>query len=138
MVHNLQNLQYYIDKCGSRYSATVFVSRLARQLVAKYQDVISFAEALTWILSGEVPKNVLQYRQILRRREERFLGYAKDTLSTIWDEDVKQSVLESLVRSRKAGHLIYHYEGVYDSYRQSRVRILTRKIWNEIREELDT
>ena len=36
MVHELQNLDRYIKLCGSRYAATLFVGKKARELAEKY------------------------------------------------------------------------------------------------------
>lgn len=134
MVHELDNLDKFIEGCGSRYAATIFVGRKARELAEKYDNVISHAEALTWLLSRRVPDGVIQYGERIRQREQRPLMYAKEYLSNILDESVRISVWKSLEKSKAEGHLLYCYEEVYDGYRQARVRILTNKLWNELRE----
>ena len=121
----------YDKLCGSRYSATVFLTREARNLCKQFDNVIQFSQALAWLLSGVVPLEVLHYKKTLKQREQRFLKHAEYILSTINDKHVIDSVYESYRRSLEFGHLIYHYKEVYDRDRQARVRILTRKIWYE-------
>ncbi len=134
-VHNLENLDRYIQLCGSRFSATVFVANEARRLADKYQNVISHAEALSWVLSGEVPQNVKYYKDKLEQRSLRPLQSANEYLENILDDQVKQSVWRSLVKSNQSGHLIYQYIEVYDKYRQARIRVLTNMLWDKIRDE---
>ena len=134
MVHELENLDKFIERCGSRYAATIFVGRKARELAEKYDNVISHAEALSWILSGKVPDGVHHYSERIKKREQRYLDYALEYLTSVRDDKVRNSVLKSLEKSRNSGHLIYHYEDVYDYYHQARIRILTNKLWSEIRE----
>lgn len=132
MLKDNNKFEKYVEHCGSRYSATMFVAEKARKLAEKFDNVISHAEALHWVLSGEIPENIFIHDQIIQRRNQRSLVSANQYLSNILDEAVRQSVLKSLAQSRKAGHLIYYYDKVYDSGRKSRVRILTRKLWNEL------
>lgn len=131
MVHELDKLNWYIEKCGSTYAATIFIGRKARQLAESYDNVISHAEAISWLLSGRVPDNVKHYSERICQREQRVLLYAKEYLASIKDIKVRDSVLRSLELSRKAGHLIYMYEEVYDPDRKARVRVLTNKLWWE-------
>lgn len=138
MVHEIQNLDYFIQKYGSRYSATVFVAKEARRLAEKYDNVITHAEALSWVLSNKTPESVKQYNKVKEKRSQKDLQYANYYLSSIQDEDVKASVVESLKLTKKAGHLIYQYKNVYDKYRQSRIRILTNKLWDEMRNPENT
>lgn len=134
MVHDNRNLEQYIEKCGSVYAATIFVGRQARKLAENFDNIISHAEALSWLLSGDVPDTIEHYHERSLRREQRVLSYAKEYLDNILDKQVANSVLKSLELSKQANHLIYHYEEVYDKYRQARVRILTNKLWSELRE----
>ena len=132
MLDDNKVFEEYVKQCGSRFSATTFVAEQARKLAEKYDNVITHAEALHWILSGETPENIIKHDEIIRRREARDLGAATVYLSNILDEEVRRSVLKSLRLSKKAGHLIYCYEGVYEPSRKCRVRILTRKLWYEL------
>lgn len=133
MVHENANLDRFIKQCGSRYSATVFVASEARRLAEKYDNVITHAEALSWVLSNRIPEGIKQYKNVVEKRSQRNLKYAIDYLSNILDENVRESVIKSLRKSLKTGHLIYCYQEVYDEYRQARIRILTNKLWNEMR-----
>lgn len=135
MVHDLRYFDKYVQKCGSRYSATVFVAAKARYLTQKYDNVISFAEALTWVLSGQIPKGVTHYKEIISLREQRSLGYAKEYLAQVHDTGVRESVLKSLEKTKQNGHLIYFYDEVYDQSRQARIRILTNKLWYEMKQQ---
>ncbi len=134
MVHELENLNKFIEVCGSRYAATIFVGRKARELAEKYDYIISHAEALSWILSGKVPDGVRHYSDRINQREQRSLAYATEYLSNVRDDKIRDSVIKSLEKSRNAGHLIYHYEDVYDYYHQARIRVLTNKLWSDIRD----
>lgn len=133
MVHNNENLDRYIKQCGGKYNATVFVGKEARRLCEKYDNVISHAEALTWILSGVVPEGVKQYEIRIKQREQRSLWYAKEYLSNILDKEVRKSVLESIRRSKNRNHIEFFYGEVFEEPRRTRIRILTRKIWDEMK-----
>lgn len=136
MLEDSKNFEKYVKLCGgNRYVATTFVSKQAKILAEKYQNVISYSEALTWIISGKAPKIISNYKYILKQREKGPLILADSMLSNIQDEKIKQSVLESIKRSNKVGHLIYFYKDVYDKYRRARIRILTNIIWDEMRKQ---
>lgn len=134
MVHDNRFLDKYIKLCGSVYSATIFLGLKARELAEKYDNVITHAEALSWLLSGHVPQGVYRYKELVTRRSEQYLDHAQDYLKGVSDSEVRDSVLKSLKKSRSVGHLVYVYEGVYSKCRQSRVRVITNKLWNEIHE----
>lgn len=137
MIFGDKYLQKYIDHCGNRYAAIRYVAKKARNLAEKYENVISHAEALTWVLTNEAPNNILSYYyRMLELREQGSLSAAKEQIAHILDKNVKNSVIESLRRSIQAGYLIYHYEEVYDSDRKARVRILTNMLWDKI--QIDT
>lgn len=125
-----ETFEQYVKLCGSRFAATTFLADKARQLAEKYQNVITHAEALHWILSGETPDNIINYDKILQRRKQRSQGAARLYLSNILDENIRTSVLKSLSMSKKAGHLIYYYDGIYEPERKARVRVLTRELWD--------
>lgn len=135
MVHENNNLDRYIKLCGSPYAATLFVGKKARALAEKYDNVISHAEALSWLLSGSVPDGVRHYNERLNQREKQFLTYAEDSLDNVRDPKIRNSVIKSLEKSKVEGHLIYFYEEVYNYYNQARVRILTKKLWCELQEQ---
>lgn len=135
MVHENQNFEQYVKLCGGRYSATVFVAMKARQLAEKYGNIISHAEALTWILSGKIPDCLFDYKSKIKQRELRPFLHAKEYLDNVIDVQVRESVWNSLIKSRNEGHLIYHYEDIYDKDRQARVRILSKKLWYEMKQE---
>ena len=134
MVYDAKQFERFVEMCGgSRYAATTFVAKEARKLANQYNNVISHAEALSWIISGKPPKIISNYKKVLKIREKGSLNVAYNMLSNVQDEEVKESVLESIRRSNKADHLIYVYIDVYDEHRQSRIRILTRMIWDEMK-----
>lgn len=132
MSNTNEHFDKFVQLCGSRYSATVFVAAQARILAERYDNVISHAEALSWVLSGVVPNDILRYRDKIIQRETRPLQFTQSILSQVLDEDVKKSVYDSLYKSYKSGHLLYVYEGVYDEYRQARIRILTKMLWDKL------
>lgn len=125
----------FVQLCGSRYSATVFVASQARIVAERYDNVISHAEALSWVVSGSIPDGALRYKERILQRERQPLQFTHGVLNSIRDEQVSKSVYSSLLKSYKSGHLLYVYEDVYDKYRQARVRILTRMLWEELRQQ---
>ena len=133
MLYETEILNRYINEFGGRYNATVFVGKEARRLCEKYDNVISHAEALTWLLSGVVPEGIKQYETKIKQREQRSLWYAKEYLSNILDEEIRESVLESIRRSKIKNHLKFFYGEVFEEHRRTRIRILTRKIWYEMK-----
>lgn len=131
MIEDIKNFQKYVDLCGGNfYVATTYVSKKARELANDYNNVISHSEALSWIISNKKPAILNNYDDILKLREQRSLSFAIQSLSNISDEDVKEAVLASIKKSKEVDHLIYQYPNVYDKYRQARVRILCRKLWD--------
>lgn len=133
---DVDQLKPFIKLCGNKYAATRYVAKEARKLAEEYDNVISHAEALTWVLTGEIPKDILSYYQdMVKLKRHRSLSAAYELIEYVLDEDIKESVVESYIRSLRAGHLIYYYHGVYDEYKQARVRILTRMVWDELHEQ---
>lgn len=121
----------YDRLCGSRYSATIFITKEARKLCNQYQNVIQFSQALAWVLSGVVPQEIIHYKHLVHQRNLNATKYVDYILESVSDSSVRDSVYESLRRSTAAGHLIYWYKGVYDRDKQVRVRVLLRRIWYE-------
>lgn len=135
MVHDNRNLDKYIAYCGSRYAATIFLGQKARKLAEAYDNLITHAEALSWILSGEVPQGVQQYSDLSKRRSQRYLQNATEYLKRVSDIQVRDAVLSSIKKSKSSGHLVYVYGDVYAKERQSRIRIITNKLWYELQEQ---
>lgn len=131
MLTDNNEFEKYVELCDNKYLAAMFVAEKARHLAEKYHNVINHSEALHWVLSGEIPENIFKHDEIIRRRKQKSLGSAREYLSNVLDEPVRKSVLTSLKLSKKAGHLIYYYEGVYEPDRKARIRILVNKFWHE-------
>lgn len=134
MVYDIEKFEEIVKLCnGSRYAATMLVAKDARKLAEYFDNVITHAEALDWIISGIVPKIISNYKEIIQLRDNGYLNVASSILSNVEDEAVKQSVIESIKRSKQEDHLIYFYEEVYDVPRQARIRILVRMIWHKLK-----
>ena len=71
------------------------------------------------VLEGYELEDKLQYKS---RNIEMKYSY----IDSIIDNDVKQSVINSIKRSLSEHKLIYHYLNWLDDFQKSRVRILTK------------
>lgn len=127
--------QKYIDAFGSIYAAVSAVSKAARNIANKYDNVILHSEAITWVLTGERPPILERYNEIQERRKNPDIHIINEMLSYVDDKQVCECVKLSINRTKQNNHLIYIYKGISDENKKARVRILTRMIWYQIHEE---
>lgn len=131
MIHDISH-QTLLDKFeGNHFQVVIYISRVARQLSAHVYDVIRGSEALSWAISKITPENL----------DKRIHDYLNNTcvdnmieynLESVWDDDVKDAVRSTIHTSLNNKHLIYVYGDVIDTFKQSRVRILSNMIWEYI------
>lgn len=120
------------NRCGgSTYQAIQHLSKVARKKLKEVDNNIQDSQALTWALTGLEP-DVKQNMKDKVYHSKKFYQeeYMDDMLCYVDDEEVCESVRESFRASKKVNHLIYVYNHTLDEHRKSRVRILTRMVWD--------
>lgn len=124
------NNEYYaqLKESVGQYAAVCIIGAQARELSNMYHGQISHAEAMSWILSGEKPKYINNIQDEIVRRDKQINLWLNDIL----DADVKSMVNDSIYASIDAHNLTYIYKDGSSSSKQSRVRILTRMLWDTI------
>ena len=119
------------EKYGSKYAAVMCIAKEARYLCETNENVISHSTGLNWVVTNQPPKRLLSPKARLSYQDRLYLD-GIDILNYIDDENVKQSVIDSVDLSRSSNHLIYVYSESLDEYQEARVRILTKLIWETI------
>jgi hypothetical protein len=124
------NNEYYTQVCEAvgKYGAVSIIGAQARALSNLYCGNISHAEALSWLLTGDKPRSIINYKSESEKRDERIRLWLND----IYDIDVRNSVLASINSSMHVHNLTYIYNSQLDSHKYSRVRILTKLLWDYI------
>lgn len=122
----------YVKACGSKFAAIMYISKICRRRMIRVENCIPEAKALSWVITGQEPEAVSQWRAGKLNKVDTALLYAEDRLLYIEDKDVQDAVLTSIRESRKVEHLIYHYNKVHDECRRGRVRVLCNMIWDEM------
>ena len=121
------------DKCGSPYGACNIISKKARQYAESTNNIVLHSEAISWALTGNTPKILDEYKKQQRKhRSSVCVSVTQDILSLVNDTDVKSAVETSIRNSRRQKHLLYMYEGISDTYKQGRVRVLCNMIWDKL------
>lgn len=129
--------QDYVDNCnGNIYAAVNYVAKAARTRAETHNNIILHSEAISWVLTGETPQ-ILNDIDVAQSNHSYALSYIDEVLSCVDDSDVCECVRMSLKYSKKSNHLIYVYNGVPDTERQARVRILVRMIWYHLNPHSD-
>ena len=114
----------YFDKLSQEYNpfyATLLIAKTADTLYSEFSGRIEVSTAIDYIANNRTidPEDF----------PDRKMEYAKDYLSFVLDDEVKEAVLASYSLSLKYRNLVYKYLSVDDSYKQSRVRILTNILY---------
>lgn len=106
---------------GNKYSTIQYIAEQSRKFIddAKPNGGLSGSDAIDLVLDGYELEDKLQYKS---RNIEMKYSY----IDSIIDNDVKQSVINSIKRSLSEHKLIYHYLNWLDDFQKSRVRILTK------------
>lgn len=120
------------EKLGSPFAAVNFVAKSARARRQSVDNRILESEAITWVVTGIQPKLRNKMPDINQLGN---VSYLDEVLSYVDDEQVVESVRASYCESTKAHHLIYCYHNSLDDNRKARVRVLTRMVWYNIRQE---
>ena len=133
------------NECNnSVFMAVNTVAKRARQKMVDTNGMILESKAISWVLTGESPKiptrtsiEITDHVEYLTSEE-----YLHELLCTVEDESVVESVRATFEASQRANHLIYCYNHSLDEPQRSRVRILSKIVWdyhiNECRGGLET
>lgn len=126
-------IQKYTNKFGSIFAATAYIAREARTRADECNNAISHAEALSWVITGEKPAIKISNA---RNRYCRAMRHIHEALIYVEDKAVTKCVKTSLQRSLKCNYLVYDYSHIAPDQesRRARVRILTRMIWEDLRD----
>ena len=119
-----ESIQYneIVRKCGNRYAAIQAISNKAHDNIVSCNGELSASRCITWALYGEKPEYV-------SRRDSYIKEYIYQALCTIDDIDIRDAVEQSMRDSLIRKHLVYNYDNISDTYKQSRIRVICRMIW---------
>lgn len=111
-----------LSKSYGKFVATNIIAEEARNKCSELSNTISTAKAIDYIANNKPinPEDFPDHR----------LDNAIDYLSYLIDNEVRDAVLASYKLSLDYNNLIYKYLTVNDEPRMSRVRILTKFIWD--------
>lgn len=136
MNYNTKTPQFkeYEETFGSTFAAIKYISLLARKRCNEVNHCITESQALSWVVTGEEPADLSKYRAVQKAKKHKIKYYTKDRLMYIEDTEVRTAVSFSIDESRRQGYLVYVYGDIQDTCRQSRVRVLTNMVWDELRQ----
>lgn len=130
-----QNLQFekqYASKCSSIFEAINMWANDANKINKKYQGRLEPCECLETALTGELPDD-FNDRHLVKLCEVRYVyKYIQAELDQIDDEAVKVSVKFSIEATIFAKNLVFKYRETLSEGQKSRVRIITRMLWNNL------
>lgn len=119
---------------GNKYKAIQHIVKEARKKQASTNYNISSSEAISWVVDNKIPDNVKSGRAYEKRTT-----YVEDILNSylndIDDNEVRKCVEDSVNYSYTNSCLIFIYSNTLNTYEKSRVRILTRMIYDKIRKK---
>lgn len=129
---SLKDDAYYRDKIyhsDNIYQELTTLMKSARQLADSVGNHILHSQALTSIIQDKpIDKNVVNWRYNKFNNNE-----VNEFLSDIDDVDVSNAVYDSIHISNEKRHLIYRYNNISDEGRRARIRILTRMLYDNLR-----
>lgn len=133
---SVEFFEKYKGEDGSVYDAINQLSVDANKLRRKHEGKLSGSEALTAAITESYPKN-LHNRITATESNDRYRRrYIREALCEVDDVWVRRSVYESLRYSYRERHLLFKYYHKLSDGQKSRVRVLTKLIWNNLfREE---
>lgn len=117
------------EKYHNTFAAVQQIAKAARQFAEDSDNVVTHAEALTWVLRHEVPTS-LEGKNIYYLNRSKWLhDHIDSVVGLVDDEFVKRSAIESLYESLRNKKLMCVYINVVEEPRRARVRVLTRQLW---------
>ena len=132
-VNDYPRMKALEDLYGNKFEAILQVSNCARQEINKSYHILNGSQALSYLLSGTLPKKI---GKISKSNNFRYSDYlikqVEDDLSDIYDERLRSAVYSSLYKSFENGYLIYDYRDITIPQKQCRVRILCKMIWDKV------
>lgn len=134
LLQSNENFNKIADATGNRYAAIKQIVAAARHKEALTHYNISSSEAITWVVDNKKPKSVIT-GQAFQPRTTYVDDILNEYLTEIDDNLIKQSVKNSVNYTYSNGHLVYSYNDTLNEYEKSRVRVITRMIWDEIRKK---
>lgn len=115
----------------SKYEATMYLAKKARNKQQELRYLITESEALTFALTDDIPKTV-EKRIMIKSSSLREI---EDILNYVEDKEVQNAARTSFRKSVEIDHLIYQYKKITNESKQARVRILTRIMFYKYKED---
>lgn len=118
IISDNEHFKVLTKKTSNPYNSITYLATKARQLAKEYDEHILHSEALTHVINGTKPElnEACKYNEIT--------DVLADVLELIDDEDILNSVYESVQESLNSNSLIYIYEVPENDIREPRIRIL--------------
>lgn len=118
-----------LEKSDNIYADISKTVSKARILSAKYNHKILQSEALTSIIQNKQP----EVSNIENTDIESDIIY--EYFCYINDKEVCDAVKKSYYKSKEYKNLVYVYNDIKEPGRQSRIRVLTRMLWYDIKSQ---
>ena len=127
LLDGLKQFKEFSKGYSNIYEAVRDLGLAARKLCNDMYDVPLHSEAISWILSGDTPDLSEKIEQA-KTIKIPMIGYMEELLNYVDDEDIKQSVRDSINASRTRRNLVFLYT-TSDESKQTRIRVIARLIW---------
>ena len=118
----------------NRYAAVYMIAKEARRRAEKCNNLISHAEALSWVLTGTKPETLVraEMRGQSMSDNSNIQDFIDSYISLVDDREVAEAARDSINQTIREANLVYMYSKIQDEPRRSRVRIITRMLWDQI------
>lgn len=151
---------YLCEQLGSPYAATMYIASEARRRRESLNYYVLDSQVLSWVVSGDKPKPLPKHNKprsskyspiydvlelvddidvrcaVLSSLSSSIINYLSNTTFHKYGNipsDLTIKFMNDFILNNSPSErwLIFEYENINDRFRESRVRILTRMIWNK-------
>lgn len=134
-IANEIDIKRFENLIGNKFKAVIYISKLARHRRELVHSVITESQAISWVITGIEPKGLYEcINRHLKLKNEVILP-PYDRLQYIDDKEIVECVKLSVKHSNHT-HLVYVYNEITDKNKQSRIRILTNMIVDELHKQM--
>jgi hypothetical protein len=122
----------YLNRCDDPFRVVVEIAQEARMRAESTMPCMLHSVALTWVMTGVRPEEAdrRQAKAVLKKKPQ-----LDDYLYQIDDADIRDAVRQSFYATQRANHLEFKYEKIVNISIQSRVRVLTRMIYDKLKDD---
>ena len=132
------------QKLQSPYAACMFAAKKAKKLSNKTDNVLRYAEALSWAITDIEPKDlkarIERQKRRIAKQQGKITTRLENLLELVDDVDIAKSIQDSYSASIDANKLVFIYNSLDDEGDKARVRIITKIAFYErpVKEDTST